>query len=128
MNRLSTLLLAVALVGCGVTAKDAPPAGTIWFGTAFDPQTLSLTGKTTTVSTTQPFALVGHLTHSAKVSELSIRASLNGSLVNAVQATGSGEGEVVGFPILPVTVAGDWRYDITDVGGNVLASGTVTAR
>jgi hypothetical protein len=59
---------------------------------------------------------------------LVIRVSYNGALVANSAANASGSGGVWGWSPGPLFAAGQWRYDLTDIGGNVLASGTITAQ
>jgi hypothetical protein len=126
--RLRTLIAATLIaVGCssgGVPAANVPPAGTIWFGETFDPSTFALTGKTTMASAGAPVVLVANVGRKAKAADLLIRTSYNGAVVNTQAASGSGEGEVWGFSLASMT-AGYWLYEITDIGGNVLASATL---
>jgi hypothetical protein len=56
-----------------------------------------------------------------------IRVSYNGALVSTIPSSTKGNSDVWGFSPGPLFEAGQWRYDLTDIGGNVLASGTVTA-
>ena len=106
---------------------DTPPAGTIWFGSSFDPDTLVIAGRTTTVGTQAPFAMVAHLTRSIDGSQMSVRAYWNGSLITTQAANAKGSGDLWGWSLGSLVQAGEWRYEVIDVGGNVLASGSVTA-
>ena len=56
-----------------------------------------------------------------------IRTSFDGKLVATTPLSVKGTGDVWGFSPGPLFAAGDWKYDLTDVGGNVLATGTITA-
>lgn len=120
------LILAVLLAGCGnVDTADVPPAGDIWFGSAFDTETFELSGRTDTVGATETFALVATLPEVMDAGDLNIRASYNGQQVANEAAQGSGSGDVWGFTYGPTFSAGTWTIEITDVGGNVLASGEI---
>ena len=122
------LLIAGLLAGCGgVEAVNVPPAGDIWFGDTFDTETFELSGRTDTVGTSETFALVGTLPRSIDGSELMVRASWDGNQVWNQPANVSGSGEVWGFTYGPLSQAGRWTFELTDVGGNVLASGSVEA-
>lgn len=126
MKRL--LVLALFVAACGnVAVKDVPPAGQMWFGQSFDPQTFAIAGRTSSVGTQQPVALVAHLTRSADT-QMTIRASHNGTFVQAAAVPVTGSGDVFGYVLGALVQPGDWRYDVVDVGGNVLATGTVTAQ
>jgi hypothetical protein len=123
------LIIAVLLAGCGPSANpdDVPPEGEIWFGSTFDTETFELSGRTKEVSTTEVFALVGTLPRSVNASELVIRSVWEGQQVASEPANASGSGEVWGFTYGPLVSPGEWTIEFTDIGGNVLASGTLTA-
>ena len=117
------------IFGSGSTVQDAdtPPAGTIWFGSSFDPTTFVISGRTNTVGVQAPFAMVAHLTRSTDGSQMSIRAYLDGGLVATQDANANGTADLWGWSLGALFQPGEWRYEIIDVGGNVLASGSVTA-
>jgi hypothetical protein len=127
MKRL--LLVALMVMACGgnVAAQDIPPAGGIWFGKSFDPTTFVLTGKHSSVGTQEPSAFVAHLTKSIE-GTVTVRASLDGTFVGATDVPLTGSGQVMGLTLGALVTPGQWTYDVVDVGGNVLASGTVTAQ
>lgn len=135
---LLALLMVLALSAGGAYAlltrtrtvpayANLPPAGVIWFGSSFDPTTFDIHGKTGTISATQAFSAVAHTTRSMKGSDMSIRISFNGTAVASSAVTWQGEGDIWGFSRSAVIAPGFWTYDLVDVGGNVLASGTITA-
>jgi hypothetical protein len=109
-----------------VSPENLPPAGTIWFGSNFDPNTFAIAGRLASVTTNQGFSFVAHLTRPIDASAMGMRISWNGQVVatNAVNAKGTGD--VWGFTPAPIFSAGTWKYELTDVGGNVLASGSIT--
>jgi hypothetical protein len=113
--------------GGGVSEANLPPAGTIWFGSSFDPTTFELRGRTTTISSQSAFSAVAHLMKSMEGSALTIRISYNGTIVSSSPVTWQGSGEVWGFSPGALLAAGQWRYELVDVGGNILAGGTITA-
>lgn len=122
------LIIALLVAACAtVSAENVPPAGQVWFGSSFDAKTYAMTGRTDSVTTTQPVALVAHLTRNAEPG-LTIRASKDGTFVTSAPVAVNGSGDVVGLMLGALVVPGAWTYDLTDVGGNVLATGTVTAR
>ena len=117
----------VPSLGGGPTSADLPLAGEVWFGASFDSTTFELRARATTAPPGQTFALVAHLRQTTSMSNASLRISLDGTTyVN--QALGlSGEGDIFGVTYTP-PVAGTYRFDVADVGGNVLASGTIMVR
>ena len=113
--------------GGGPSAANLPPAGTIWFGSSFDPQTFAIANRLTTLTTNQGFSFVARLPRTMDASQLAIRASLNGQLMTSIAVNAKGSGDTWGFSPGPLFMAGTWKYDLTDIGGNVLATGTITA-
>lgn len=107
-------------------SEDIPPAGQVWFGSTFDPESFAIRNRTTSVGAQESFALVAHLTRSVDGSDLVIRTYWNGSHLNPVfsrptRATcGASRRD-------RCSSTGTWKYEFTDIGGNVLASGEVTA-
>jgi hypothetical protein len=71
--------------------------------------------------------MVAQLPHTMSGNELAMRVYLDGDLVNSSAVDIEGEGDVWGFSPGPLFTPGTWRYEITDIGGNVLASGEVQA-
>lgn len=113
--------------GGQVPSADIPPAGEIWFGSSFDTTTFQLSGRTDSVSSTSAFAMVAHTSRSLDSSEIVVRVYWNGALVSNARPSATGSGELWGFSPGPLYEAGTWKYEITDIGGNVLASGEITA-
>lgn len=111
----------------GVSAEDLPPAGVVWFGDSFDPNTFAIAGRKTTTSSTGPFSMVAHLSKSMKGSDLVIRIYYAGSLITTTSVNSTDFGDTWGLSPGPLFQAGVWRYDFTDVGGNILATGSITA-
>jgi hypothetical protein len=111
-----------------VQPGNQPPAGTIWFGSSFDPTTFAISGRTSSISVGSPISGVAHLTRSMAGSELSIRVELNGAVIATVKTGWSGSGDIWGFTPVAPTIAGTWTYQLVDVGGNVLASGALTVQ
>jgi hypothetical protein len=109
------------------TGSSLPPAGTIWFGSTFDADTLALANRTSSVGTNEAFAMVASLRQSVNGSEMALRVYFDGALVNTSAADAEGSGDAWGWSLGPLFEPGEWRYEVTDIGGNVLAAGSVTA-
>jgi hypothetical protein len=111
----------------GPSSSNLPPAGDIWFGQTFDSTTFEVRSRLTSATAGQTIALVGHLSRSTDASNANLRISLDGTtFVN--QALGlTGETDVYGATYVP-PVAGAYRFELTDVGGSVLAAGSITVR
>jgi hypothetical protein len=118
--------LFARLTSSAGTAGNIPPTGQIWFGSSFDPSTFALSGITTTARTGSTVALVALLPRSISSGTANMRVSLNGTLVVNQAVTMTGSGELFGTTAGPFTIPGTYKYELVDLGGNVLASGTLT--
>lgn len=118
---------ALASTNGGASVPGVPPEGDVWFGSSFDTDTLAIRGRTTSVGSQEAFAIVAHLTRSIDASKLVMRIYLDGGLIASNAVNASGSGDLWGFSPGPLFQPGQWKYEFTDIGGNVLASGTVTA-
>jgi hypothetical protein len=128
MKRLALLCLLV-LTACSAlpaSSPDVPPVGTIWFGESFDPKTLELTGKTTSVGTGDPLVMVANVGKSVTVADLKVRESANGDKRPLLTIKSKAKGAVFGLEMNRIGTPGKWKYEILDTDGKVLASGTIT--
>jgi hypothetical protein len=107
---------------------NTPPAGVVWFGTSFDPRTFVVSGRTDTFPAGQPVAVVGHLSETIPQGQ-QITISVDGYAFSTGTAP-SGGADLWGIVITPgwftATAGPAHAITFTDVGGNVLASGSVT--
>jgi hypothetical protein len=91
--RKSFALLVVALLvaACGsgdngggggnqAVAAGLPPLSSAWFGSSFDPATLSVMDKTSSVKAGAPVVVVGHLLSPHDVSAIKVRVSSAGNV------------------------------------------------
>lgn len=107
---------------------DLPPAGTIWFGSSFDTDTFEVRGRTRSVTTGEAVSMVARLDETVDGSDLAMRVYLDGQLVTSTDANAEGSGDLWGWTLAPHFVAGTYRYEVADLGGNALASGQLTVR
>lgn len=108
------------------TAGNIPPSGQIWFGSSFDTTTFALSGITTSTRTGSTVALVALLPRSVSTGNVTMRVSLNGTQVVNQAVTMTGTGDLFGTTVGPFVVPGEYKYELADIGGNALASGTLT--
>ncbi len=127
---LLVLAVAAGLITVGRSAgfDQLPPAGSIWFGGTFDSQAFRLSERLTTVPAADGFALLAHLNRSGSSTELSLRASLNGAVVASQGVQWQGYGDAWWGRHGPLGEPGAWTLELVDLGGSVLASGSVTAK
>ena len=123
-----TLVVVLVATGCGHTVDpaDVPPTGTVWFGDGFDPSTFAFIGRKTSAAAGDPVAMVGNVGRSVDPGDLVLRVGLGGEVINS-PVSGFGKGEVWAFQLRPfrATAVGTWTLELTDIGGNVLATGTI---
>ena len=130
MARVGLLLhVCLALIGCkaGVSSANVPPTGEVWFGASFDTTTFAITGRTSSVKVGAPFAAVANIGKTVDGSAMNMRIYLDGTLLTTTGLSWTGSGDVWGWSPNPAYAAGSWRYELTDVGGNVLATGQIEA-
>ncbi len=115
-----------SLTPSSVTSADIPPVGAIWFGSTVDPRTFAVTPRLASVTGQQEFSLVARLPQPMDGSKLAIRTWFNGRIVGSIPLGETGIGDIWGSSPRPLQSAGRWRFDLTDVDGNVLATGELT--
>jgi hypothetical protein len=112
-----------------VPVTNQPPAGSIWFGTAFDPGTFALTGRGTSFPIGQ-IALVVHLSRPSRGENIGLM--IINPVVDIPQPAGGGNlaagDDLLAQlePALYFPVAGTYHVVVLDAGGNQLAAGDVT--
>ena len=106
---------------------DIPPEGSVWFGSTFDPETFEIRERVQSVSTTETFALVASLPRVMDADEINVRLLLDGQTISNESINATGSGDIWGLTAGPLFSAGVWRFEFTDIGGNVLASGDIRA-
>lgn len=112
----------------GGDPANIPPPGRIWFATSFDPDTFDVRGLLTYVGADDTFFMVGQLTRSVAGRRLVIREYLDGELITVAWTLRTDEARIWGFSLGPLRGPGTWRYEIADIGGDILASGGIVAR
>ncbi len=118
--------LLSSLTSGGGSAGNIPPTGQMWFGTSFDPNTFAVSGRTSTTTKGTTVAAVATLPRSVSSGDINMRVSLDGTVIGVQQISMTGSGELFGVTLGPYFVGGAYKYDILDLGGNVLASGSLT--
>lgn len=105
-----------------ISPANVPPSGVIWFGQAVDPGTFVLTGRRARQSASLPVAMVASLLRPSRGEYLTVEVV---GPAGAVPLGGSQIGvgnTLMAYRIPAVTVAGPYQVNVTDSGGNVLAS------
>lgn len=115
-------------VASDLGGADLPPAGTIWFGSSFDTNTFEVRGRTRSVRTGEAVSMVASLDEMVDGSDLTLRVYLDDQLVSSSDANADGSGDLWGWTLPPHFIGGTYRYEVADLGGNVLASGKLTVR
>lgn len=123
-------LVCVAVAGAayydltgGRPLANVPPEGAIWFGTSFDPDSYDVRDRLTSVGPEAAIVMVGHLPRSVPGSRLVIRSYLDGVLITIAWTQDPDERAIWGFNLEPLTLPGNWRFEIAEAGGTSLAFG-----
>ena len=105
-----------------------PPAGQVWFGAGYDPDTLAVCGRTTTVRTNAAFVVVAHFAQAHSTIDLTLTIFKNGLYQSRHSGSelGSGIGDLYEFATDGIDSEGVWKYAFTNPGGDLLASGRMT--
>ena len=96
-----------------------------WFGDSFDPTTFAIHTTEGMIPVGGTVALVAHMSHSVSGS-VTAQLSYNGQVVSNLSQSMTGSGEIMGTTLGPFRLAGVYTVTYLDVGGNALATGTIT--
>ena len=132
------VLVVLLLAGCGGDGGgdggggggEFPPGNVVWFGSSYDPTSVALIGKATTLKQGTPMAAVARLFTPRSPSTVQVVIS-SGSTVRApvpVGAANSGEqSDVFGIDLTPFGLTPNtWIVNFVDAQERILASGFVT--
>ncbi|MGO9180227.1 MAG: hypothetical protein ACLQHS_13370 [Candidatus Limnocylindrales bacterium] len=134
MAVLRPLAIVLALVLSGACASSSsgtgtfPPAGTIWFGQAVNPQTLVVSGRATTFARGGPLAFVASLTRPSTGETLGLAITGSGELgADSLGSIPAGQ-TVIGELISPdeISTSGTLNFSVIDASGAHLADGALT--
>lgn len=117
-----------SFVAASRSANTAPPVGSIWFGSAFDPTTLALSGQTTSIPLGTQVAFVARLTRASRGETVGLQLEIAGLAASWPGGTVPAGDDLLGevLPAAETSQAGPLSVRVVDLAGNTLASGTVT--
>lgn len=125
-------LLAIALfmAACsGGGLSDLPAArGSIVFGDTFDTHTFAISGQRTTFSSGSSVGMVAVLSRTITEQAAVWETGPDGSSINVSTIPASGGNDVWGLVVPPIyfPAPGLYSFAVKDIGGNTLATGSVT--
>ena len=142
MRALRAIVLAVAtalLIGCsgsgspppaggggGGGTGELPPVGSVWFGSAFDPASLAVTGKATSLKAGTPMIAVGHFLQPKPPEDMTVTVSKQQSILHRLPVTGGGPAKAFGIDLSPQKLdAGNYVITFVDKNRRTLAAGTL---
>lgn len=142
MRRLFGVFLAILLVttGCGGGGGgggggaggggEIPPGNIVWFGTGFDPATLALVGRATSLPASGSIVAVGRIFTARPPAEVQVSISKGSTVkppipVGASNSPDSADVFAVDLKAQGVN-PGTWIVSFVTSSGQILASGFVT--
>lgn len=127
------IAVAIAILVGGEMGRQpqgtVPAPGEIWFGETYDRATFVVDGRTGTLRPNARFAMVAHPTRPVEALSILLRVFRDGALVRTTGPDARWDsGEMLGFTLTAPLAQGTWRYEVTDLAGTMLATGTVQVR
>ena len=142
MRCLRAFLLAVAaalVIGCsgsgsappaggggGGGTGQLPPVGSVWFGSAFDPATLAVSDRATSLKAGSPMVAVGHFLQPKPPEDMTVTVSKQQSILHRLPITAAGPGKAFGIDLSAQKLdAGNYVVTFVDKNRRTLAAGTL---
>ena len=112
--------------GGGGGSGQLPPVGSVWFGSAFDPATLAVSDRATTLKAGTPMAAVGHFLQAKPPEDMTVTVSKLGSILHRLPVTGNGPAKAFGIDLTPQKLdAGKYVITFVDKNRRTLAAGSL---
>jgi len=129
VRKLAMVAVLLSVAGCsssgGVQATNLPPAGTVWFGTSFDTTTFVIAGQASSFPQSGQVALVARLSKMVPGGQ-PVNLLVDGIVMKSAAASSS-DYDAFGSTLTAAQMTtGSHAVTVTDAGGNLLASGSVT--
>ena len=116
--------------GGGGGGGEFPPGNVVWFGTSYDPTTVALIGKATTLKAGGPIAAVARLFTARSPSTVQVVISSGSTIRSRVAVGAANNGEQSDVFGIDLTNAGltpnTWIVSFVDAQERILASGFLT--
>jgi hypothetical protein len=114
--------------GGGGAAGGVPPPAVVWFGTAMDPATLSVTGKADSLGYGGPMVAVGHLLSPHTTSSIKVNVTAPGGSAqkfDVVAPNGASESDTFGADLTSANLyPGTYTVNFVE-GGRIYATATL---
>jgi hypothetical protein len=112
--------------GGGGGTGQLPPVGSVWFGSAFDPATLAVSDRATSLKTGSPMAAVGHFLQPKPPEDMTVTVSKQQSILHRLPVTGSGPAKAFGIDLTAQELdPGNYVVTFVDKNRRTLAAGTL---
>jgi hypothetical protein len=142
MRALRACALAVAtalIIGCsgsgspppaggggGGGTGQLPPVGSVWFGSAFDPASLAITDRATTLKAGTPMVAVGHFLQPKPPEDMTVTVSKQQSIIHRLPVTAGGPAKAFGIDLTAQKLSpGNHVITFVDKNRRTLAAGTL---
>jgi hypothetical protein len=116
--------------GGGGGAGELPGGAIVIFGTSYDPTSLAVTGKTTTLKAGSPMVAVGRAFTPRPAAQVTVKASKGSEVKGPFPVTASNtpdNADLFALDLAPLGLAaGTWQVEFFGSNGRSVASGFVT--
>ena len=141
MRRILGALLAIVVVvaGCGGDSGgggggggggELPGGAIVIFGASYDPTSLGVTGKTTSVKTGSPVVAVGRAFTPRPPGGVTVKVSSGSRLLGPSPVSASNnpdDADIFAFDLTPLNLpAGTWQIEFFGANGRSIAAGFLT--
>jgi hypothetical protein len=112
--------------GGGGGTGQLPPVGSVWFGSAFDPASLAVTDRATSLKAGSPMVAVGHFLQPKPPEDMTVTVSKQQSILHRLPITAAGPGKAFGIDLSAQKLdAGNYVVTFVDKNRRTLAAGTL---
>lgn len=112
--------------GGGGGTGQLPPVGSVWFGSAFDPASLAVSDRSTTLKAGGPMAAVGHFLQPKPPEDMVVTVSKQQSILHRLPLTAAGPAKAFGIDLTAQKLTpGNYLVNFVDKNRRTLAAGNL---
>jgi hypothetical protein len=112
--------------GGGGGGGALPPVGVVWFGSAFDPATLAVTGQSASIKAGSPIVAVGNFLQPKPPEDMTVVIQKLGTTVARLPLPAGQPSKTFGIDLTPQKLgAGNYLVNFVDKNRRTLAAGNL---